>query len=224
MTLAIGLTAACAVGHEASAQWTQATDHRATELARAKEAFNQQRYALALHAFESWIDDADNIESNDFVDASYHAAMSALALYHKDAVVRVKGFMADFPKPAGPQAHWELANYHYKRKNFLEASEEFMGIRIRDLAKSNATSSASNWDTACSSAKHSRRPACTCTTSWTWRANFKPRPVYFSHIAYLNGQPQVASTVRTHRRPPCLCGAGPAVHRTLCTPQDNSTA
>ena len=41
----------------ASAQWSQATDHRATELARAKEAFNQQRYALALHAFESWIDE-----------------------------------------------------------------------------------------------------------------------------------------------------------------------
>ena len=72
--LAIGLTFGSALGHQASAQWSQATNHQATELARAKEAYNQQRYALALHAFETWIDRADQTESNDFVDASYHAA------------------------------------------------------------------------------------------------------------------------------------------------------
>ena len=193
-TLAIGLTAGCAVGHEASAQWTQATDHRATELARAKEAFNQQRYALALHAFESWIDDADKVESNDFVDASYHAAMSALALYHKDAVVRVKGFMADFPEsPLALQAHWELANYHYKRKNYSRASEEFMGIRIRDLAKPKRDELRFKLGHCLFEREAFEKARVYLYDVLDVEGEFQaPAQYYFSHIAYLNGQPQVA--------------------------------
>ena len=194
VTLAIGLTVGCAVGHEASAQWTQATDHRATELARAKEAFNQQRYALALHAFESWIDDADNVESNDFVDASYHAAMSALALYHKDAVVRVKGFMADFPEsPLALQAHWELANYHYKRKNYSRASEEFMGIRIRDLAKPKRDELRFKLGHCLFEREAFEKARVYLYDVLDVEGEFQaPAQYYFSHIAYLNGQPQVA--------------------------------
>ena len=51
VALAIGLSFGSVPGHRTFAQWTQATDRDATELERAKEAFEQQRYALALHAF-----------------------------------------------------------------------------------------------------------------------------------------------------------------------------
>ena len=193
-TLAIGLTFGCAVGHHASAQWSQATDHHATELARAIEAYNQQRYALALHAFETWMDQADHTESQDFVDASYHAAMSALALYHKDAVVRVKGFIDDFPEsPLALQAHWELANYHYKRKNFSRASEEFMGIRIRDLAKSKRDELRFKLGHCLFEREEFEKARVYLYDVLDVEGEFQaPAQYYFSHIAYLNGQPQVA--------------------------------
>ena len=193
-TLAIGLTFGSALGHQASAQWSQATNHQATELARAKEAYNQQRYALALHAFETWIDRADQTESNDFVDASYHAAMSALALYHKDAVVRVKGFMTDFPEsPLALQAHWELANYHYKRKNYSRASEEFMGIRIRDLAKPKRDELRFKLGHCLFEREEFEKARVYLYDVLDVEGEFQaPAQYYFSHIAYLNGQPQVA--------------------------------
>ena len=62
--------------------------------------------------------------------------MSSLALYHRDAVYRVESFVEKFPEsPLALEARWELANYHYKRKNYSIAAEEFNKIRVRELAK-----------------------------------------------------------------------------------------
>ena len=62
--------------------------------------------------------------------------MSALALYHRDAVYRVESFVQKFPEsPLALEARWELANYHYKRKNYSTAAEAFNAIRVRDLSK-----------------------------------------------------------------------------------------
>ena len=150
--------------------------------------------------------------------------MSALALYHKDAVVRVKGFMADFRKPAGPPSPLGTGNYHYKEE-LLEGVEEFMGIRIRIWPSPSATRLRFKLGHCSSSVKNSRKPACTCTTSWTWRANSSPAQYYFSHIAYLNGQPQVAfdrfERIADH---PALRSWCRCTSHSFCTPPANSTA
>ena len=152
--------------------------------------------------------------------------MSALALYHKDAVVRVKGFMADFPEsPLALQAHWELANYHYKRKNYSRASEEFMGIRIRDLAKPKRDELRFKLGHCFFEREAFEKARVYLYDVLDVEGEFQaPAQYYFSHIAYLNGQPQVAldgfERIADH---PAFAELVPLYIAQLCTPQDNST-
>ena len=116
------------------AQWSNATDPQNVAHQRAVEAYENQQYALALHNFESLMAAATSESSDAYVEANHYAAMSSLALYHRDAVYRVESFVGKFPEsPLALEARWELANYHYKRKNYSTAAEEFNKIRVREL-------------------------------------------------------------------------------------------
>ena len=80
------------------AQWSDATDPQHVAHQRAVEAYQTQQYALALHDFESLMASAASESSDAYVEANYYAAMSSLALYHRDAVYRVESFVEKFPE------------------------------------------------------------------------------------------------------------------------------
>ena len=117
------------------AQWSEATSPSQVAHEHAMEAYDNEQFALALHLFELQMATAGSPASDAYVEASYYAAMSSLALNHRDVVYRREAFMTEFPEsPLALKAHWSLANHHYKRKNYSKASETFESIRIRDLS------------------------------------------------------------------------------------------
>ena len=131
--------------------------------------------------------------SDAYVEANYFAAMSALALYHRDAVFRVESFIAQFPEsPLALEARWELANYHYKRRNYSSATEAFQAIRVRELSKPRRDEYRFKLGHCHFEREEYEKPGSRSTKCSKWKVNFKAAQYYFSHIAYLNGQPQVA--------------------------------
>ena len=138
--------------------------------------------------------DASSTTSDAYAEAAYYAAMSALSLYHRDAVHRVESFIAQFPEsPLALEAQWELANYHYKRKNYRTASEEFESIRVRDLSKPRRDEYRFKLGHCYFEREEFEKARVPLYEVLEVEGEFQAAAqYYFSHIAYLKGQPQVA--------------------------------
>ena len=176
------------------AQWADAAHPLNQSHERALEAFENHQYALALHTFEELMSDASSTTSDAYAEAAYYAAMSALSLYHRDAVHRVESFIAQFPEsPLALEAQWELANYHYKRKNYRTASEEFEGIRVRDLSMPRRDEYRFKLGHCHFEREEFEKARVPLYEVLEVKGEFQAAAqYYFSHIAYLKGQPQVA--------------------------------
>jgi len=176
------------------AQWSDATDPQHVAHQRAVEAYQNQQYALALHNFESLMAEAESESSDAYVEANYYAAMSSLALYHRDAVHRVESFVEKFPEsPLALEARWELANYHYKRKNYSTAAEELNKIRVRELAKPRRDEYRFKLGHCYFEREEYEKARVPLYEVLEVEGAFQSAAqYYFSHIAYLRDQPQVA--------------------------------
>ena len=182
------------VTQPAMAQWSEATDPRQVEWERAHEAFGNHQYALALHLFEELMALETNAASDAYVHANYYAAMSALALFHRDAVYRVEAFIRAYPEsPLALEARWELANHQYKRRNYRMAMDQFTQIRPRDLSKAKRDEYRFKLGHCYFEREDYEAARVQLFEVLDVEGDFQaPARYYFSHIAYLNGKPQVA--------------------------------
>lgn len=189
-SLALGLVMATNVS---TAQWSDAMDPRQIEWDRAMEAFENNQFALALHAFETLADEEDPA-SEAYVTATYYAAMSSMSLYHKDASYRIESFVKRFPEsPLALEARWELANHHYKRRNYSKAIEQFLEIRPRELSKERRDEYRFKLGHCHFEREQYEEARVQLFEVLEVAGDFQaPAQYYFAHIAYLNGQPQVA--------------------------------
>ena len=176
------------------AQWSDATTPHHVRHERAVEAFNNRQYALALHAFEGLMEEAPSASSDAYVEANYYVVMSALALYHKDAVHRVSTFIAKFPEsPLSGEAQWQLANHHYKRRNYDKAIDAFEIIRPRDLSLTRRNEYRFKLGHALFEKERYEEARVQLYDILSVKGEFQSAAkYYFSHIAYLNGQSRVA--------------------------------
>ena len=176
------------------AQWSDATTPHHARHERAVEAFNNRQYALALHAFEGLLEEAPSASSDAYVETNYYAVMSALALYHKDAVHRVGTFIAQFPEsPLAREAHWKLANHHYKRRNYTKTIDAFEAIRSRDLTLTRRNEYRFKLGHALFEKERYEEARVQLYDILNVEGEFQnAAKYYFSHIAYLNGQSRVA--------------------------------
>ena len=192
LTLAAGLAMAPSTG--GWAQWSEATSPSQVAHEHAMEAYDNEQFALALHLFEQQMATAESSASDAYVEASYYAAMSSLALYHRDAVYRTEAFMTEFPEsPLALKAHWSLANHHYKRKNYSRASETFESIRVRDLSPEKRDEYRFKLGHCYFEREAYEKARVPLYEVLDVEGEFQAAAqYYFSHIAYLKGQPQVA--------------------------------
>ena len=188
-TLLLGAFASSTMG-----QWSNALEPTSLTHERATEAFAHRQYALALHLFETLKEQATSPTSDLYVEASYYSALSALALYHKDAVYKVNNFVKQFPEsPLAIEAKWELANFHYKRRNYSKAAAAFQDIRVRALDAPRRDEYRFKLGHC-----HFEREEYELARVPLYEVLDVEGPFqsaaqyYFSHIAYLNDQPQVA--------------------------------
>lgn len=158
------------------------------------EAYDNHQYALAMRTFERLMEQAPSPSSDAYVEASYFAAMSSLALYHKDAVYRVERFIQQFPEhPLSFEAKWELANYHYKRRSYSSAAKALEAIRPRELSASKRNEYRFKLGHCYFEKEAYEEARIPLYEVIQTKGDFlAPAQYYFSHIAYLNGQPQVA--------------------------------
>ncbi len=176
------------------AQWSSANDPNHVEWTRANEAYDNHQYALALHLFEDLMAQSPNKSSESYAQANYHAALSALALFHKDAVYRVESFIQEYPEsPMALEARWALANHQYKRKNYSFATEQFLLIRPRELSKERRNEYRFKLGHCYFERENYEAARVQLFDVLKVESEFQaPARYYFSHIAYINGKPQVA--------------------------------
>ena len=140
------------------------------------------------------MEEAPSASSDAYVEANYYAVMSALALYHKDAVHRVGTFIAQFPEsPLAREAQWKLANHHYKRRNYTKAIDAFEAIRARDLTLTRRNEYRFKLGHALFEKERYEEARVQLYDILNVEGEFQnAAKYYFSHIAYLNGQSRVA--------------------------------
>ncbi|MBS0011785.1 MAG: tetratricopeptide repeat protein, partial [Bacteroidales bacterium] len=93
-----------------------------SDFARAKELYDKEKYAPALSLFESYLDNTDNENSVDIIEAEYLAAVSSIKLFNNDAEYRMNSFAARHPdNPLVNMAWIELADHYYQTRNYRRA-------------------------------------------------------------------------------------------------------
>ncbi len=177
-------------------QLSLGNSREAREWHAARDAFEKEKYAAALHGFESWQRALGNAVDGtpEATEAEFKAAMSAMMLYHPDAPERIAQFVRQHPdSPFAPKALWELARFYYTGKQWQDAVVAFNQLRPKDLNRTqeielhfkrgHAQFEQGDWEAA-------RKDLIPVMESGGTYAS--PALYYFSHIAYLTGQPQVA--------------------------------
>ncbi len=117
-----------------SAQQTQV--YRSTDVIyrSAVDLFEKQKYVLAQDEFDKIIATAANKNDLFVVDAAYYSSLCALELFHKDAEIRLKQFLADYPEsPQCRKVKFQLGRYNYRKKKYGLAIEWFRQVEIYDL-------------------------------------------------------------------------------------------
>ncbi|CAN5333246.1 tetratricopeptide repeat protein [soil metagenome] len=118
-----------------TAQQTQVYVANDAAYRNALDLFEKQKYSEAQDAFDKF---AASSDKNDLltIDAEYYAALCAMELFHKDAEVRLKKFLSDYPEsPKCRKVKFQLGKYNYRKKNYEDAIVWFRQVEIYDLQK-----------------------------------------------------------------------------------------
>ena len=119
----------------AFSQKTAIYTHSDQSFRTALELFQKQKYGSAQKQFsrviESYKSEPNNLTR---IDAEYYSALCALELFHKDAELLLKKFIADHPEsPQTQTAYFHLGKYNYRKKQYNKAVEWFEKVDVYDL-------------------------------------------------------------------------------------------
>jgi len=193
-TLCLSATIIIAPQLQVHSQLTHELSSEERVWAKATDAFEKEQYSLSMNVFEDYLDSSTDPNSDRHVSASYHVALCALHLYHRDAEYRIDAFINSYPESALVQAAlWQIADHHYKRRHFKKASIAFNKVDYRKL-NSNAQRELryKRGHSLFEQEKYEKARYDLFEVIKKKGAYFAPATYYFSHIAYLNDNPQVA--------------------------------
>jgi TolA-binding protein len=178
----------------ANAQLTNELNSHERVWDKATDAFEKKQYALAMNVFEEYLDSSIDPNSDRHVEAEYTVAICALNLYHKDAEYRVDAFTERYPESIYVQdAFWAIADHHYKRRHFKKAAEAFNIVKLRQLPQ--AQQRELRYKRGHSLFEEERYEEARYDLFEVMKkpgAFLEHATYYFSHIAYINNNPQVA--------------------------------
>ena len=116
------------------AQQTQVYVAPDAQFRNALDLFEKQKYSEAEESFDHIV--ATATDKNDLlvIDAQYYAALCAMELFHKDAEIRLKDFLAQHPEsPKCARVRFQLARYNFRKKKYDDAIAWFRQVEIYDL-------------------------------------------------------------------------------------------
>lgn len=161
---------------------------------KAVDAYEKNQFALAMDVFEEYIELSDNPNSDRHMEAVYRSSLCALNLYHKDAEYRIDAFIERYPESVYVQgALWAIADHHYKRRHFKKAAEAFDLVNLRKLTKNLQRELRFKRGHSLFEEGDYEKARYDLFEVMKKDGPFlEPSTYYFSHIAYINGKPQVA--------------------------------
>ncbi|MCA1751516.1 MAG: tetratricopeptide repeat protein, partial [Flavobacteriales bacterium] len=94
------------------------------------------QYESARRIFGEYIDAQRDYPDERFVSASYHKALCAMNLFHKDAEFEMYEFSLNFPESIWHRpALLELARYNFNRRDYDDAILYFNRLDLRDYSE-----------------------------------------------------------------------------------------
>jgi TolA-binding protein len=155
----------------------------------ASSLFNQHNYGSALMAFEKYMSEEQNKKSASYEDAVYYSTVCSVKLGNKNAINKVKKFMADYPASTWiPTINFELGNIYYKDKKYSKALDTYNSLSESKIDVSQRSEylykkgycqmKQSQFDQALAS----YRKVMDTESSYAKPANY-----YFAHIQYQKG-------------------------------------
>ncbi len=171
---------------------------------KAEDAFNKEQYALAMKNFGDFMELEADVKSERYVAAAYHEALCALNLYHRDAEYRIDAFITAYPEsPYVQKALWAIADHHYKRRHYKKSATAFDQVDLRQLTVDKQRELRFKRGHSLFEREDFEKARYDLFEVMKKEgAYWAPASYYFSHIAYLNGNPQVAlegfESIATH--------------------------
>ncbi len=130
LSLAVAV-ASCLCGNALQAQYSEGVTRSQHAFEAAREAFDRQSYALALHRFDtgrasgSWT-------SSEAAEAESYAALCALYLHHPDGPARCEQAALHSPAAAG-KLHWEMGRWFHREKRWKDAAWALAQVTAKEL-------------------------------------------------------------------------------------------
>lgn len=117
-------------------QKTEVYIERDADLKKGLELFQKEKYGAAQHQFQKVIKTHKDLTTIARVDAEFYNAICATELFHKNAELLLRKFIAEHPEsPRIKTAYFNLGRYNYRKKDYKDALDCFSKVDIYDLDK-----------------------------------------------------------------------------------------
>ncbi len=158
------------------------------------ELYDKLQYAAAQEKFNVIIDGVSDHHDELRISAEYYAAICALELFNKDAEYLLRKFVVDHPDDnRSKTVYFLLGKHHYRKKKFRKAIEWFEIVNPRDLSNKLRNEYHFKYGYAHFNREEFDKARVQFAEIKDGDSEYAvPATYYFSHIAYLNGDYQLA--------------------------------
>lgn len=101
---------------------------------QAEDLYEKQQYGSARMMFREFIQAHPNANDPFYIKALYYEAISALELFHNDAIPMLERFNKNYPENIyKQQIYFRIGRYYYQKKEYKTTIDWFTKIRKYDL-------------------------------------------------------------------------------------------
>ena len=99
----------------------------------ASDLFRKEKYAVAQHFFDKYMEKAD-ASSDEAADAMYYAAVCSEQLRNDDALYRINEFMRLYPESEKlNMARMALGNVYFEKEDYNAALHEYLQVEASEV-------------------------------------------------------------------------------------------
>ena len=105
---------------------------------RAEELYNKEQYGAARNEFRNFVNHFDKKNDPIYVKALYYEGLSALELFHNDAVNLLISFNQNYPESIYHNAiFFRLGKYYYQKRDYSESLIWLNQLNVKDIEEDN---------------------------------------------------------------------------------------
>lgn len=177
-----------------SAQKTKIYADKYTDYRDGMELYDKVQYSAAQQKFNKIVDNINDHHDELRISAEYYSAICALELFNKDAEYLLRSFVVNHPDDnRSKTVYFLLGKHHYRGKKFRKAIEWFEIVNPRDLSEKLRNEYYFKYGYAHFSRDQFEESRVQFAEIKDGESEYAtPATYYFSHIAYVNENYQLA--------------------------------